>query len=129
MHTSNETKLIPLILGGIYPTNCVGAWSNGSGLFQAGTYPSFIVLLKDEFNNTFNSVVNDEDLLDFNIYSMTNQGVANDLNNLTSTQNNSFGYETIRFLTTYAGSFLLYVDYNGTSISGSPFNYSVMSGE
>ncbi|MCO5568437.1 hypothetical protein L7F22_022136 [Adiantum nelumboides] len=113
--------------GAIYAPNCLGAWQTGNTSFTAGTYPTFNVLKKDEFNNTITSSF-DEQVLDFKVYSMTDGGVVFNLDNLTSTQNESSGAETLMFLTSHGGTFLLHVEYNGTKISGSPFVYVVVPG-
>ncbi|MCO5563560.1 hypothetical protein L7F22_017205 [Adiantum nelumboides] len=113
--------------GAIYAPKCLGAWQTGNTSFAAGTYPTFNVLKKDEFNNTITSSF-DEQVLDFKVYSMTDGGVVFNLDNLTSTQNESSGTQTLMFLISNGGTFLLNVEYNGTKISGSPFVYMVVPG-
>ncbi|KAH7445562.1 hypothetical protein KP509_01G014500 [Ceratopteris richardii] len=114
--------------GVIDASNCFGEWTSANSTFEAGIYPSFEIVQKDEFNNTLIDSIFDNQIFDFDVSSVTDEGSPYELANLTFLISPDDGLGTVQFLATDCGNFSLHVTYNGTEIKGSPFRYVVVPG-
>ncbi|MCO5605623.1 hypothetical protein L7F22_059806 [Adiantum nelumboides] len=132
-----------ILNGPLSIANSPGVWPNGSNIFKAGTETFLLVLLQDAYNNTIDEVVNFS--LSFNIANESTGLVATttkltdknafdfakdfpDLFSLTTSFDKENVYERIRFNITSAGSYMISVKYNGTSVKGSPFLFIIAPG-
>ncbi|MCO5604078.1 hypothetical protein L7F22_058235 [Adiantum nelumboides] len=95
---------------------CSADWVDGKDTFRAGEEASFLISLKDSYNNSFNA---ENGRLDFFAFLLNVSGAG--IYNVSISSQGGSGYEKIQFVTSISGKFFVQVsDNNGTQVLGSP---------
>ncbi|KAI5070146.1 hypothetical protein GOP47_0014489 [Adiantum capillus-veneris] len=110
--------------GDISVHTCIADWIDGKDTFRAGEEASLLISLKDSYNNSFNA---ENGRLDFFEFSLNISGAA--IYNVSVSSQGGTGYETVKFIPSFSGKFLVQVgDNNGTQVLGSPLTLYVEPG-
>ena len=110
-----------ILLGLISIAHCKGVWPSNSSSFIAGSEAALHVILRDSYGNILSGFIN------FNVSFIERVHNTTFLQVTTTLERGSIN-ETIKFKITKAGTYAIRVEFNNTSISGSPFLFTITPG-